>query len=65
MIRMCARCKHAPHEGRICMEPLWWGSKHDADCGCPDEVCHGEGNEWPDDSPPAEAIEVKPPRLGR
>lgn len=37
---------HPEHEGRICMVPLYWGSKHDADCGCPDEVCFGEGQSW-------------------
>lgn len=42
----CLTCKHITHEGRICMEPLYWGSKHDADCGCPDEVCFGEGQPW-------------------
>lgn len=44
----CRVCAHAPHEGRICMERLMWGSKHDADCGCPDEVCFGEGQPWPE-----------------
>lgn len=44
---VCQTCAHPPHEGRVCMTPLYWGSKHDADCGCPDEVCFGEGSPWP------------------
>jgi len=52
----CVRCGHDEHAPEVCMQPLYWGPKHDADCGCPWELCKGEDNPWPDDAPMPEGF---------